>query len=42
MPETMTRAGHGAFTDPRAARRYRAALAILLLLTPVICYYILA
>ena len=32
MPETMTRAGHGAFADPRAARRYRAALAILLLL----------
>ena len=42
MPETMTRAGHGAFADPRAARRYRAALAILLLLAPVICYCILA
>ncbi len=42
MPETMTRAGHGAFADPRAARRYRAARAILLLLAPVICYCILA
>ena len=42
MPETMTRAGHGAFADPRAARRYRAALAILLLLAPVICYCTLA
>ena len=42
MPETMTRAGHGAFADPRAARRYRAALAILLLLAPAVCYGILA
>ncbi len=42
MPETMTRTRHGAFAGPREARRYWAALAILVLLAPGICYCILA
>ena len=42
MPETMTRAGHGAFADSRAARRYWMILALLVLLAPAICYGILA
>ena len=42
MPETMTRVGHGAFAGPREARHYWAALTILLLLAPGICYGILA
>ena len=42
MPETMTLTRHGAFAGPREARRYWAALAILLLLAPGICYGILA
>ena len=42
MPETMTRAGHGAFADSRAAGRYWLILAILVLLAPAVCYGILA
>ena len=42
MPETMTRAGHGAFADSRAAERYWLILAILVLLAPAVCYGILA
>lgn len=42
MPETMTRTRHDAFAGPREARHYWAALAILLLLAPGICYGILA
>ena len=42
MPETMTRAGHGAFADSRAAERYWMILAILVLLAPAVCYGILA
>ena len=42
MPETMTRTRHGAFAGPREARHYWAALTILLLLAPGICYGILA
>ena len=42
MPETMTRAGHGAFADSRAAGRYWLILAVLVLLAPAVCYGILA
>ena len=42
MPETLTRAGHGAFADSRAAGRYWLILAILVLLAPAVCYGILA
>lgn len=42
MPEAMTRAGHGAFADSRAAGRYWLILAILVLLAPAVCYGILA
>ena len=42
MPEAMTRAGHGAFADSRAAGRYWMILAILVLLAPAVCYGILA
>ena len=42
MPETMTRTRHGAFAGPREARHYWAALTILLLLAPAVCYGILA
>ena len=42
MPETMTRTRHGAFAGPQEARHYWAALTILLLLAPGICYGILA
>ena len=42
MPETMTRVGHGAFADSRAAERYWMILAILVLLAPAVCYGILA
>lgn len=42
MPETMTRTRRDAFAGPREARHYWAALAILLLLAPGICYSILA
>ena len=42
MPETMTRAGHGAFADSRAAGRYWLILALLVLLAPAVCYGILA
>ena len=42
MPETMTRAGHGAFADSRAAERYWLILAVLVLLAPAVCYGILA
>ena len=42
MPETLTRAGHGAFADSRAAERYWMILAILVLLAPAVCYGILA
>ena len=42
MPETMTRAGHGAFADSRAAGRYWMILAVLVLLAPAVCYGILA
>ena len=42
MPETMTRTRHGAFAGPREARHYWAALTILLLLAPAVCYCILA
>ena len=42
MPETITRAGHGAFADSRAAGRYWLILAILVLLAPAVCYGILA
>ena len=42
MPEMVTRAGHGAFADARAARRYWTVLAVLVLLAPAVCYGILA
>ena len=42
MPETMTRVGHGAFADSRAAGRYWMILAVLVLLAPAVCYGILA
>lgn len=42
MPETMTRAGHGAFADSRAAGRYWLILAVLVFLAPAVCYGILA
>ena len=42
MPETMTRTRHGAFAGPREVRHYWAALTILLLLAPAVCYGILA
>ena len=42
MPETMTRTRHDAFAGPREVRHYWAALTILLLLAPAVCYGILA